>query len=65
MSSVATNRAEPEAAVGAALVQAASLTADTVLPPPEPAVNLHAPAASDRASDRAALRRRSAISATC
>jgi peptide/nickel transport system permease protein len=37
MSSIATNRADPEAAVGAALVQAASLTADTVLPPPEPA----------------------------
>src|SRR5271165_6031833 len=36
MSSIATDRADPEAAVGAALVQAASLTADTVLPPPEP-----------------------------
>ncbi len=32
MSSVAANRAEPEASVGTALVQAASLTADTVLP---------------------------------
>src|SRR6478736_3051011 len=37
MSSIATDRADPEAAVGAALVQAASLTADTVLPPLEPA----------------------------
>src|SRR6478672_7703433 len=36
MSSMATNRVDPEAAVGAALVQAASLTADTVLPPPVP-----------------------------
>jgi hypothetical protein len=43
MSSVAANRAEPEASVGTALVQAASLTADTVLPPPEASVSFLAP----------------------
>ena len=43
MSSIATDRADPEAAVGAALVQAASLTADTVLPPPEPAATFTPP----------------------
>jgi peptide/nickel transport system permease protein len=43
MSSMATNRIDPEASVGAALVQAASLTADTVLTPPEPAATFTAP----------------------
>ena len=50
MSSIATDRADPEAAVGAALVQAASLTADTVLPPPEPAATFAPAAAPDRAA---------------